>query len=808
MSRIGKALGIPFRAGSIRSRLLLWNLSMFGSVLVAIVAAGYLYTVRQIKRDRFELQSEIATLVGARIEASVERKIDRLREGAKELAREPMGSPAQQRLAAQLLKKDPALTEVVVADADGTEKTKVSAGKIFAPAESAERNSTEIFKRAVRGETFIGRVHIAQNSEPHLSIALPLRGPGEKIAGVVSAEVSLKFLWPMISNIRFGSAGYGYLADGAGRLIAHRDPALVLKGTRLSQAHEVQEFLSHPGAADPTPTDEGYGLTGERVLGTYAPLQRLGWAVVLEEPIEVALADVRVEQSFALLLMIGGLAAGALLILWLSHRITRPIRELERGVKLIRGGDLDHQVEIDTADEIQSLADEFNRMAKELKVSHAELEQRVEQRTRELGALFEVTRTINQSLDLEPVMRAAIEKINGIFHFEVTRILLVDAEERRLQLRGSYETQPEFSARALGLKGGKGITGRVAETGEALVFEDISSDPRYLQWSHTSASRRSGLRFMAVLPIRTKNECVGVLFCAGQTPRRLAESEFKLLGSMTDQIGVAIENAALFAAVSAKSAALEKANDDLIEANRIKSGFMAAMSHELRTPLNVIMGNVELLKDGFFGEVNSGQVKSLSQITHHTRVLLKLINNVLTLTKIEAQKMSMEAAPVHVEEVIAHVKGYADQLARNGRVEIRWQVEPDLPKITTDALKLEEILQNLIGNAYKFTAEGGIEIRVRHLAAAGKIEFAVADTGIGIEKDALERIFDEFHQLQDAHTGNFDGFGLGLNIVKKYLELMGGDIRVESDPGVGSTFTFTLPCEADFGAAAATMEAI
>jgi signal transduction histidine kinase len=220
---------------------------------------------------------------------------------------------------------------------------------------------------------------------------------------------------------------------------------------------------------------------------------------------------------------------------------------------------------------------------------------------------------------------------------------------------------------------------------------------------------------------------------------------------------------------------------------------MAAISHELRTPLNVIMGNVELLRDGFFGAVTNSQTKPLKQTTHHTQVLLKLINNVLTLTKMEAKKMSSEAATIKVDEVINHVKGYAEQLSRNGRLEILWKVEANLPTITTDALKLEEILQNLRGNAYKFTSQGSIEIRVKDLKARGRIEFVVADTGMGIEADALDHIFEEFHQLNEAHTGTFDGFGLGLNIVKKYLELMQGDIHVESQPGVGSTFTFTLP---------------
>jgi two-component system chemotaxis sensor kinase CheA len=213
----------------------------------------------------------------------------------------------------------------------------------------------------------------------------------------------------------------------------------------------------------------------------------------------------------------------------------------------------------------------------------------------------------------------------------------------------------------------------------------------------------------------------------------------------------------------------------------------------LRTPLNIIMGNVELMRDQFFGAITEGQYKSLMQITHHSQVLLKLINNVLTVTKIEAGKAHVDSNTIEIDEVISHIKDYTGQLSRNGHMEFLWNVEPNLPPITTDALKLEEIFQNLIGNAYKFTPKGKIEIRVRELKDQERIEFAVADTGLGIEEKDLGKIFEEFHQLREAHTGNFDGFGLGLNIVKKYLNLMQGDIRVDSQPGIGTTFTFTLP---------------
>ncbi len=149
---------------------------------------------------------------------------------------------------------------------------------------------------------------------------------------------------------------------------------------------------------------------------------------------------------------------------------------------------------------------------------------------------------------------------------------------------------------------------------------------------------------------------------------------------------------------------------------------------------------------------------------------------------------------VKIEDVIAHAQSQIDQLNRRKGLEVLWNLAPDLPPIiVTDAAKLDEILHNLIGNAFKFTPQGQIRLSVRNIPELNRVEFSIADTGIGIEPQDLERIFSAFEQIREAHTGDFNGVGLGLNIVKKYLELMNGEIRVESRPGQGSTFTFTLP---------------
>ncbi|MBI3058154.1 MAG: GAF domain-containing protein [Deltaproteobacteria bacterium] len=702
------------------------------------------------------------------------------------------------------------------------------------------------------------------------------------------------------------------------------------------------------------------------MLSTFAPVRSVGWVVVLEEPVDVALAELRMVERYAFLLLGVGIVLGALVIVWVSNRITEPILELHRGAEVIGRGNLHHRVEIKTGDEIGQLAQEFNKMAGELQTSYSTLEQKVEQRTSELAALYDVTATVNQSLELDTILQEVIKKISGIFHFDATRIFLFNPQGDELQLRASIETQPEFFTGVRVFHRGQGVVGRVAQTGRPIIFEDALTDPRYQAISQTKVTQKAGISFFAVFPINAKGKCAGTIAFLGQKPRKLTGEEERLLTSMANQIGIALENAALFEQVRTrsqqlaalntitatvnrslepdvvlkesvekvrellgfdaawiyvldptaqelhlraykglgeevvrsmyrreigtgnmgrviasgeplvyediqtdpdylqgsatrraqslgfrtlcnfpvkskarilgvlnlanssrrrlssgdleliasianeigvgvenaslvydtkqKSLELEQANVELVEANRAKADFLAAMSHELRTPLNVIIGNADLIKDGMFGDLTEKQKIALEKILHYSETLLKLINDVLTMTRMEAQKTSLKVSTFDVGEIIAHAQSYVEQLNRDGHLKVLWQVEPGLPPMTTDALKLEEILQNLIGNAFKFTPKGRIEVRVQDLRGNGRIEFSVADTGIGIANHELDRIFEQFHQLGEAHTGSYSGVGLGLSIVKRYLEMMQGKIRVESQPGKGSTFTFELPC--------------
>lgn len=950
--------------GGIRRRLLMWGLGLFGIALGLVVAASYFYTVGQIQEDAAQLQREIASVTAERIRNFVQRKIERFTDTANAASLYPLGSKEQQLLVTLLTKNDASFTDASIIDVRGMEVVKVSDRRVYFPSDLSDQSKSAKFIKAIKGENYISPVHTSDQFQPYVTLAIPLWGSAQSVVGVMTAEADLSFLWEVIGKIDFGSAGYGYLVDEHGNLIAHKDGALVLKKMNLGQLDKVREFLRNGTRADLNPARKGRGLMDMPVLATYAPVRDLGWAVILEEPVDASLANVEKLKRYAVVLLVFGLVIGAAVIAWVSSKMTNPIRELREGAATIASGNLEHRANIKTGDEIEELADEFNKMADALKNSYETLEQKVEQRTKEISALYGVTTAVNQSLDLQDILDAVIAKTTEIFRFESTRIFLFNDEMDQLELRASFEIDPDHRTDVRMFKRGQGIIGQVAESGEPMIFEDIRTDLRYAQLSRTKATQSARLSFFAVFPIKTQTRVFGIILFNAQSPRKLTRDETRLLTSMSEhlavafdkstlfrqsemraqqlsvlhtigtavsqsldlevvlreaiekmvealnfdaswiyildpskeelrlkaykglseemvrsidrrnlsdgvsgkifetgkrlvfedlendaeynrlshrtinsmgfasgagfpikaqhavigvlalvsktkrhfardelrliesiaqEIGVAAENARLFEQVNQKTDELRQMNEELQEANRAKSEFIAAMSHELRTPLNVIMGNAELTGDGFFGEVTPEQKKSMSQIRHHSQFLLKLVNDVLALSRLDAKKMSVEPVTVNIEDVVAHTQSQIEQLNRNNRLQVYWDVEPGLPLIVTDLTKLEEILQNLIGNAFKFTPRGRIQLRVRNLNELQRIEFSVADTGIGIEPRDMARIFSAFEQIKEAHTGDFNGVGLGLNIVKKYLELMHGDIRVESEPGEGSTFIFSVP---------------
>ena len=270
-----------------------------------------------------------------------------------------------------------------------------------------------------------------------------------------------------------------------------------------------------------------------------------------------------------------------------------------------------------------------------------------------------------------------------------------------------------------------------------------------------------------------------------KAPGDFSPETIDLLNTFATQSALAIQNARLFREIEDKSAQLEVATQH-------KSEFLANMSHELRTPLNAVIGFSEVLLERMFGDLNPKQDEYLQDILSSGRHLLSLINDILDLSKIEAGRMELELTtfdlPVALDNALTLVR---ERATRHG-IRLDLAVDDRVGAVVGDERKIKQVILNLLSNAVKFTPEGG-RVTVRALPAGDAVEVAVSDTGIGIAPEDREAIFEEFRQVGSDYARKREGTGLGLTLARKFVELHGGTIRVESKVGRGSTFTVALP---------------
>ncbi len=294
-----------------------------------------------------------------------------------------------------------------------------------------------------------------------------------------------------------------------------------------------------------------------------------------------------------------------------------------------------------------------------------------------------------------------------------------------------------------------------------------------------------------ILPVRKAQRFLDQV-AAGNFGRHISVANRDELGELADRMNHMSDELQRFDNEQRRaSIELVRLNDQLAQASKAKSEFLANMSHELRTPMNAILGFTEMLLDGLYGDIPDSLKEPLADIQVNGRHLLHLINDVLDLSKIEAGRMELALGEYSVREVVDVVQLSLRSLAAEKKLEFVTAVPDDLPTAYGDNRRLAQCLMNLAGNAIKFTKQGRVEIGVE--LAGDELVFRVADTGIGIPKEELENVFAEFRQVDTAVTREFGGTGLGLSITKKFVEMHGGRIWVESEAGKGSTFLFAVP---------------
>jgi GAF domain-containing protein len=429
------------------------------------------------------------------------------------------------------------------------------------------------------------------------------------------------------------------------------------------------------------------------------------------------------------------------------------------------------------------IAIENVRLFQELQARTSELARSVE----ELKALGEVGQAVSSTLELETVLTTVVAHAVQLSGTSAGIIYEYDESREVFDLRASYRMEEELVEiyRSTPIRLGQGATGRAAATRTPVQVADLLNERELAVTRIRPMLGRLGYQSLLAVPLLFEERIMGALTVYRREAGSFAPEVVNLLQTFATQSALAIQNARLFREIEDKGRQIEAAN-------RHKSEFLANVSHELRTPLNAIIGFSEVLGERMFGELNEKQAEYTEDILSSGRHLLSLINDILDLAKIEAGRMELDLSkfdfPLAVENAMTLVR---ERAARHG-ISLHRTVDDSIGDFVADERKIKQVFLNLLSNAVKFTPEGG-RIDVNARMTDGSVEVSVTDTGIGIARTDQEAIFEEFRQVGSDYTRKREGTGLGLSLTKKFVEMHGGKLWVESELDKGSTFTFTLP---------------
>ena len=412
----------------------------------------------------------------------------------------------------------------------------------------------------------------------------------------------------------------------------------------------------------------------------------------------------------------------------------------------------------------------------------------------ELRALGEVGRTVSSSLDLQTVLTTIITHATNLSDCAGGILYEFDQNTGLFHVRAAYRVEPDdFSARQqMPIRIGESAIGRAGLSRMPVEIPDIADASADVRQQTRELLMRRGIRSLVAVPIFREEAVFGCLAVWRAEAGHFSDDIVRVLQAFAVQSVLAIEHARLFREIAGK-------NHELEIASRHKSQFLANMSHELRTPLNAIIGFSDVLLDRMFGEMSAKQETYIRNIHASGKHLLSLINEILDLSKIEAGRMELQIEPCALAPLIEEVATTASPLiAKNGN-RLTTDCPAEVGTLHADPKRVRQALLNVVSNAAKFTDKGHITLRARRFPDNGRewITIDVADTGIGMSREQMDRLFQDFVQADASTTRKYGGTGLGLAISRRFCRMMGGDITVESEPGKGSTFTLRLPALMD-----------
>jgi PAS domain S-box-containing protein len=408
-------------------------------------------------------------------------------------------------------------------------------------------------------------------------------------------------------------------------------------------------------------------------------------------------------------------------------------------------------------------------------------QERLQLESQRLNALRKISLAITSTLDLKGVLEVLLREIDHLLPYAATTVRLKNRASDKLENVACCNiNEREWKAGAAQTVGP--FSERVLKTKTPIAVRNLNAG---LAGRVSVFFRKQGFLSYLGVPLIAKGEVLGILSFYTREEHDFTQEEIEFVTTLAGQAAVAIHNSQLYEASRKQAAELE-------EINKLKDEFLGFVSHELRTPLNAVIGYTGMMQDELFGAINTDQRRALGKTLVHARHLLHMINSLLEATKIEVGAAKLESREVSLRRLLDELKWSYDT-PLDKELTLGWEYPDTLPAIVTDREKLKHILQNLVDNAIKFTERGTITISARALPGNKSVEFKVTDTGVGISPGTLPDIFDMFRQGINPESSSSAGVGLGLHIVKKFTDMLGGEIGVKSEVGKGSTFTVTIP---------------
>jgi signal transduction histidine kinase len=511
--------------------------------------------------------------------------------------------------ALRLLRQVPAITELSQVDASGKEQLRVSRLAMDVVGSGLDLSKEPKFAEAVKNKVYYGPVYFRRESEPYMTLSL---AGTRRDAGVSIAEVNLKLIWDVVSKIKVGEHGQAYVVDARGRLIAHPDISLVLRNTdmtRLAQVQATQLAQAGKAAAD---IQAATDIQGRSVLTAFAPVAPLGWTVFVELPVDEAYQPLIYSMQRTALVLFAALCLAALAGIFLARRMVVPIQALRAGAARIGGGDLSQRISVNTGDELEALADQFNDMAGRLQESYTGLEQKVELRTQALTealeqqtATSEVLKVISSSPgELKPVFEAMLA--NAVRICEASFGVLYRYENGAVQAASMYGVPPEFAEfwqRGPQRPGPHTAFARVAETKQAVHIVDVKAESAYAEGAPVFVAAVELGRFRTLLnvPMLKENELVGIFAIYRQEVRAFTEKQVELVTNFAAQAVIAIENTRLLHELQARTGELAQSVGELRALGEVTQAVNSTV--DLETVLTTIVAKATQLSSTEAGAI-------------------------------------------------------------------------------------------------------------------------------------------------------------------------------------------------------------